>query len=448
MLCLKESGWPLVAKLHGDYQSIKIKNTGSELEKQDENMRHVLFEASQRFGMVFVGYSGRDESVTEALTSVLKEKTPFPNGLYWVVSSASKLLPAVTEFLTIAFHAGVDVAVVECSTFDELAADILKEVNLPVPLLEMVANGRPTPRLVPVELPKTVTLPYPILRLSALLIESMPRVARRVKLDRPLTTPLARGLLREQQCKAVVASYGRDLAVFGRDEEIVAALASVGAQLAGTVELNPTQDSWALGLLYDALTKALSRHRPLIPRYKRSSHSLMVAGPREGEEQEWARKRAQELARLRAAYEANLTGQVPKLGFSFHEGVFLKLEQIEDRWWCGFEPYTFVDVPREQLDQVPPAEVTRVQEAMGAQYGRRGGDPTGDWRREHWATKYNKHWAGIIDAWAAMLTTTRDGTVRAFGIDDQAGVDASFTISTHTGWSRPGHHHAYFERTK
>ena len=236
--------------------------------------------------------------------------------------------------------------------------------------------------------------------------------------------------------------------MFGKDEEVVAALASVGGQLAGTVDLNPTRDSWALGLLYDALTKALSRHRPLIPRYKRSGHSLLVAAPREGEDPEWARKRAQDLARLRAAYEANLTGQVQKLGFPFHEGVYLKLEQIEDRWWCGFEPYTFVDLPREQLDQSPPAGAASVQEALGVQYGHRGGDPAGDWRREHWATKYNKHWAAIIDAWAAMLTMTRSGTVRAFGIDDQAGVDASFTISTQTGWSRPGHHHTYFERTK
>lgn len=287
-----------------------------------------------------------------------------------------------------------------------------------------------------------------MLRFSALLVESMPRVARRVSLARPLTTPVARGLLRAQHCKAVVASYGRDLAVFGRDEEVVAALASVGGQLAGTVDLDPAQDSWALGLLYDALTKALSRHRPLIPRYKRSSHSLLVAGQREGEDQEWAIKRAQELAPLRAAYEANLTGQVLKLGFPFHEGVNLKLEQIEDRWWCGFEPYTFVDVPREHFEQAVPAEDARVQDALGVQYRRREGDPAGDWRREHWANKYNRQWAAIINAWAAMLTTTRDGTVRAFGIDHQAGVDATFTISTHTGWSRPGHHHSYFERTK
>lgn len=448
MLCLKESGWPLVAKLHGDYRSMKIKNTGTELEKQDETMRHVLVEASQRFGMVFVGYSGRDESVMEALTSVLKEKTPFPNGLYWVASSATKLLPAVTDFLTIAHHAGVDVAIVECSTFDELAADLIKEVEVPAPLVNMVTKGRSSARLVPVALPSAATRQYPLLRFSALLIESMPRVARRVTLAQSLTTPAARRLLRDQNCKAVVAAYGHDLAVFGKDDEVVAALASVGGKLTGTVDLKPAQDSWALGLLYDALTKALSRHKPLIPRYKRSGHSLLVAGPKEGEDQAWVRKRALDLARLRAAYEADLTGLVAKLAFPFHEGVFLKLEQIEDRWWCGFEPYTFVDVPRELPDHPHPPETGTVQEALSIQYGRRGGDPAGDWRREHWATKYNKHWANIIDAWAAMLTMTRDGNVRTFGIDQQAGIDAVFSISTQTGWSRPSHQHPYFERTK
>ena len=71
MRCLDESDWPLVAKLHGDYQSIAIKNTGSELEQQDTRMRHVLVEAGKRFGMVFVGYSGRDASIMEALNAVL-----------------------------------------------------------------------------------------------------------------------------------------------------------------------------------------------------------------------------------------------------------------------------------------------------------------------------------------------------------------------------------------
>ncbi len=62
---------------------------------------------------MFVGYSGRDVSIMEALTSVLQRRAPFPNGLYWVTSSPSRLLPAVVQFLKSARLAGVDVAVVE-----------------------------------------------------------------------------------------------------------------------------------------------------------------------------------------------------------------------------------------------------------------------------------------------------------------------------------------------
>lgn len=447
MRCLIESDWPLIAKLHGDYQSNAIKNTSSELEEQDARMRHVLVEASKRFGMVFVGYSGRDASVMEALNSVLRETTPFPNGLYWVTPSASQLLPAVTQFLESARFAGVDVSVVECKTFDELAADLIKHIDLPGALKDHVMQGQAPPRLVPVNLPHAEARQFPVLRYSAILIESLPRTARRITLAQATTSPVVRALLKEKHCRAIVAANGRELAVFGRDEDIVAALAPLGAQIAGTVELDATKDSWARGLLYDALAKALSKHRPLIPRFSRAGHSLVVAAPKEGEDQEKVHKRAQELVHLRTAYESALTGIVQKLSFPYQEGVFLKLEQIEGRWWCGFEPNTFVDIPRsDNLGQAEPASA----DALSLPLERRGGDPAGDWRRERWAQKYNKHWAKIIDAWATLLTTTRDGTgtVCAFGLDEGAGIDAVFTVARVTAWSRPGHHHTYFDRTR
>jgi hypothetical protein len=141
---------------------------------------------------------------------------------------------------------------------------------------------------------------------------------------------------------------------------------------------------------------------------------------------------------------------VPRLDFPFHEGAFLKLDQIEGRWWCGFEPYTFVDLPRrEQPGQTGPLESTGAEhDEAGVMFERRGSDPAGDWRRERWAMKYNKQWAAIIDAWAALLTSTENGIVRAFGLEEDVGIDAVFTLSRFTGWSRPGHHHPYFDRTK
>lgn len=446
--CLKESDWPLIAKLHGDYQSITIKNTGSELENQDARMRHVLVEASKRFGMVFVGYSGRDTSIMEALTEVLDASSPFPNGLYWLTSPASRLLPAVTEFLSRAQLAGVDLAIVECATFDELTTSIIKTTSLPPPLFDRVMEGRPAPRLVPVQLPRAEARTFPVLRYSALLVESMPRTARRMKLAQPTTSPAVRELLKEKAVRATVAARGRELAVFGRDREILDALAPLGATLDGEVKLDPITDSWALGLLYDALVRGLARGSPLIPRYKRAGHSVVVAPPREGDEPERARRNEQLLSNLHKAYGSDLTGTVPGLGFPFQEGVFLKLDQIDGRWWCGFEPYTFVRMPRLALPQESNVDAPEVsnRDPMGAR-PERGGDPAGDWRRERWAQRYNRNWARIINAWAQLLTNTGGETTRAFRLEDAAGIDAVFEVSPITGWSRPGHHHPYFDRT-
>lgn len=445
--CLTEADWPLVAKLHGDYQSIEIKNTDSELEKQDERMRHVLVEASQRLGMVFVGYSGRDASVMEALNAVLKETTPFPNGLYWVTQSSSKLLPGVVEFLANAQLVGVDVAIVECKTFDELVADVLKHVDLPKVLTDQLEQGRAEPRLVPVQLPQNAARPFPVLRYSALLIESMPRFARRITLNQAATSPVVRSMLKEQKVHAAVAANGKDVAVFGKDDAILAALAPLGPKLAGTVELDAMRNSWAMGLLYDSLVQALSRHRPLNPRLRRSGHSLVVAAPREGEDELRTQKRVADLAGLKKAYDSALTGLVPKLGYPFQEGIFLKLEQIEERWWCGFEPYTFVQIPREESPATQMNESSADKDGLGLPRERQGGDPAGDWRRERWFNRRNREWAAIIEEWVQMLTSTRDGTMCAFGVEGDAGVDAVFAVSRHTGWSRPGHHHGYFERS-
>lgn len=450
MRCLNESDWPLVAKLHGDYQSIAIKNTGSELEEQDARMRHVLVESGKRFGLIFVGYSGRDASIMEALNKVLDGPSPFPNGLYWLTSSASRLLPAVVEFLDRAQTAGVDVAVVECATFDELAADIIKVTDLPKPLLDRVMQGRPTPRLVPVQIPNAKAHAFPVLRYSAILLQSMPTAARRIRLSQPTTSAEVREIFKAKRCRATAAALGRELAVFGRDQEIMDALAPLGPSLAGTIDLDPLGDSWAMGLLYDTLVRSLARQRPLIPRYRRSGHSLVVATPRDGDDPVQTQRQQQTLSRLRDAYGTSLFGTVPKLGLPFQEGVHLKLEQVDGKWWCGFEPYTFVHLPRQGTPQTEGAENLVAQDTAAEidMQAERRGDPAGDWRRERWAPRYNRNWASIIGAWAQILTET-GGTIRsAFGLDNGTGIDVVFKVSPVTGFSRPSHHHTYFDRSK
>lgn len=444
--CLNESDWPMIAKLHGDYQSSSIKNTSPELEKQDEEMRGVLVDSCQRFGLVVVGYSGRDASIMDALSSVLESTSPFPNGLYWVAPSPSRLMPDVRTFLERAASVGVDVSIVVCDTFDELAADIIKVLELPKVLAEKIMAGRPTPRLVPATIQADEARRFPILRYSALLIESMPRRARQLLLEKPASTGVIRAALKNARCKAIVAANGREVALFGDEQNAVNALSEFGARVGGEVSLDPLRDSRAKGLVYDALARSLSRKVPLIPRLKRSGHSLIVAAPRDDEDQERAKNIERQLEGLRRAYGGNLSGKVPGLGYPFYEGVFLKLDYVAERWWCCFEPFTFVDIPKPETTHDALSDDASTS-SSGFLVRRLGGDPAGDWRRERWAQRYNKNWSSIIDAWAKLLTS-QGSDIQAFWLGDGGGTQAEFRIGSITAWSRPSHHDPYFDRRK
>lgn len=399
-----------------------------------------MVEACKRFGLVVVGYSGRDSSVMEALESVLTYENPFPSGLYWCTSSSSKLLPAVNEFLGKAASAGVDVFVIETATFDELAGDLLNQISLPGPLQDHVLSFKPAQFAAPTPVRTMEARKFPVLRFSALLVESFPTTARRITLGHPSPIFEVRELLKSSKCRAAVALVGNELAAFGKDTEILASLHTLNPTLNGHWSLDPVRDSWAMGLIYDALLRALARRRPLIPRLKRSGHSLQVANARDGETEEQRQRRESQLSKLNAAYGDKLTGDIH--GRAYSEAISVRLEEIDGRWWCGFDPYTAVEVPRDER----PNPSDAAESDPLAWSSQRQPDPTADWRRKRWATKYNGAWANIIGAWANLLTSPQGVTFQAFGIDAQDGVDAAFRLSPVTGFSRPGHHHKYFDR--
>jgi NAD-dependent SIR2 family protein deacetylase len=94
-----EGRWPVYGKLHGDYHSERLKNTTSEIQQQDAEMRRNLVEACRRQGLAVVGYSGRDASIMEALTDALDGGKGFPGGLFWFKRSQDDLYPAVEDLI-------------------------------------------------------------------------------------------------------------------------------------------------------------------------------------------------------------------------------------------------------------------------------------------------------------------------------------------------------------
>lgn len=431
--CLRESEWPLIAKLHGDYQSVELKNTDQELAQQDAQLRLVLTQSLQRFGLIVVGYSGRDDSVMQALNAVLRFPVRYPKGIYWLCPNAQSLLPAVQELLEQAEMAQVDVHLVRGTTFDELCGDIADVTDLPASLVTHVFGDRNTAAVAQVPLQRQAVLKAPVLRLSAIPLIVMPRSARKISLSSNAGIADVRALLKQTDVRATVGHAGGPgvLAAFGPDALLEKALAPLGAKLAGEVALDIAKDSWAKGVIYDALVRALCKDLPLFARLDGRGHSLSVSRPNGELTRERAEARRALLSRLKTAYGAELTGPVPGTSGKYSEGLSIRLEQADERWWAVFEPATFIDLDRRTPDADPLQTTAEWRKAE-------------DWRRERWVQKYNHRWSAILDAWVELLTHAKGSRRSAYSLDQEAGVDAMFELGAKTARSRPAHDHDFF----
>ena len=173
---LANNRWPLIAKLHGDFRSSRLRNTVSELAHQDVVMRQALDAAGVRFGLVVVGYSGRDDSVMEALESIVDQRG-FPTGLFWLARDGV-VTDRVRALVEAARAKGIDAGVVGIQTFDETMADItFGGIELTTEATGILEAGRQRttapPRL-------TGRRSWPVVRFNGLPVARFPSTCHRV----------------------------------------------------------------------------------------------------------------------------------------------------------------------------------------------------------------------------------------------------------------------------
>src|SRR5215813_4715394 len=84
---------PKIIKLHGDFLFDNIKNTVSELETLEANMRQKFTQYASEFGLIVIGYRGADRSVMDTLSLLLRNEALFQYGVYWCFRKGSKLSP-------------------------------------------------------------------------------------------------------------------------------------------------------------------------------------------------------------------------------------------------------------------------------------------------------------------------------------------------------------------
>lgn len=429
--CVRESSWPLLIKLHGDYQSVQLKNTPAELQEQDQRLRAAVVELLHRFGLVVAGYSGRDDSVMDALEEALDGDDPMPGGVWWVTRPGQSVLPRVTALLDRAGAAGVEVHTVVSENIDELAGDLDREMQLGDPLRTYVDGLRPRPLVEPVALPSVPAGGFPVLRCSALEVLAWPAEARAATLKTPFTYSEVRQRIRDADVWLTASVRGRELVAFGADDSITAAFADAGVQVGAVRSLSPIDDLMDRGLLYEAFVRAITRRRPLRARFWSRGHEVSVRPPDADRDDFVAVRQREDLAELRAAYGDPLTGTVPGIGLSYAEAIRVRLECWNDRWFCVFEPFTYVDLPsrpRPEDDNSPSQDSDAHAQLVAA---------ASDWRRERWARRYNATSNSILAAWAKLLAPEQETELTTHHFDG-AGVNARFRLSWMTAWSRPG----------
>ena len=339
------------------------------------------------------------------------------------------MLPAVSEWLTAAKAAGVEVHLVEAENFDELMGVTERQLTFPEALSEHVRGARPAARVTPVAMPVPSGQQFPALRTSALPVLELPLIARRVALRQRATTRELREVLREADRgrHVAIAAIAGGAAAFGPDDDLLQGLSALGPEIDGEVSLDPGADSWAHGLLYDALVHALARGRPARPVPGR--HLVVLQPPPQHWNDPAAEASRHELAGLRAAYQGPLHGDARQLGRYYAEAVRVSLECWMDRWWCVLDPMTWLADPKVEAPEDGRPRTRRPNQAEKA--------AAASWIRERWAQRYNSTWHALIHQWSAFLAPT-ETTLSSFGVGPADGVDAVFALYNKSGFSRPG----------
>jgi NAD-dependent SIR2 family protein deacetylase len=409
---------PVVVKLHGDFVSDRLMNTPAELQRQDAELETALREIGRRFGLVVVGYSGRDQSVMATLGAVLDDSRPFPHGLYWCYRPPDPPSQQVMDFLARAQAAGVDAALVAVDNMVELGAAIDRQVSFPDSLREWLRTHRPAPMLEPAPFPSGLVQSFPVLRLNALPLGELPPAAQLAASERPVDLHDAQAAIRHTRARGLVGRKADgNLVCFGHFGELTLALRSLGVSISEAVVPLELDEHADRGLVLDALTIGLGRSEGLRHVLRRRGHYVRVADPSNAA-----------LGGLRAACR-DFAGIVPRTSIEWAEAVQVTIERCYDKWWLLFAPEIWLSPsPRVDADG-HPVDIDQISAERAA---------ANDFVRERLVPRYNRVANSILQAWVDLLTRGQQPrVVRAWNLRAGEGLDPSFEIYPLTAYSRP-----------
>ena len=100
------------------------------METLEVNTKRELIQFAKEYGLVILGYSGRDRSVMDTLELLLKDEENYRHGVYWCILRGEQPSERLNSLLK-----RDRVYLVEIDGFDEFMAELHQTTNLPLPRL-------------------------------------------------------------------------------------------------------------------------------------------------------------------------------------------------------------------------------------------------------------------------------------------------------------------------
>jgi len=273
--------FPLIVKLHGDFQSDKLKNTLPELQTQDEKLRHILTASSYTKGLAVMGYSGRDSSIMDALFSALDQPNSFPHGIFWFIKSDTTPLPIVQEFMSKAIAKGIDGGFIEIETFDTAWADIIKGFTN-IPATEMSTLNENYFRRTNIPLPGKGTK-LPLIRLNAFQITKLPATARVYKCSAGNMKEV-REIISNKKSPIIAIRKRDGIVGFGADSDFQNTFEQYGKYEMDIYSIPihslSYDDSSFKELMTESISRAIVNNKPLLS-IKRRGRYIIIPDPKQ-----------------------------------------------------------------------------------------------------------------------------------------------------------------------
>ncbi len=408
--------YPFYCKLHGDFRHQSIKNLEADLLSQNESLSSCLLNAANRFGFVFAGYSGRDQSIMDLLHNALGTQNPFPHGIYWLTMKGSSLPQQVAGFIEAANQQGIRAESVEIDTFDTLMLSLWRNLTEKSDETDKkVRKGRVAP--VSIAIPSSEGN-RPLLRYNALPLSDIPSECLFVELTKSPTWESVGPLLRETEHNLVTTIDGT-LMAWGEASEAQRVFENdfVGTSV-GSFEADwrKTEKLQVKRFLEDGLSKAFTRVRPLLSRRNRMGAVLIVD------------QMAQDVGIFEHLHSlvGKTTGVVPNvtvpatdtqeavLKVEYAESLQFNFSWADNRLWLLIKPDIWIWPPRARRHAT-------------------------QWLDQKKANRKNDVYNSLVSAWVSILTDDADSatdvTLSAYE-GNPSPSNPSFTFSSRTGYSK------------